>query len=322
MNDVEFRGARLAFLADGQISVELLGELRAVVTRLLAFGNLPPMYSPTGRWDEDAEEEVFGDWGEARLIGGGQLAALMHQAGTARSFGRLGELYLRRHLINRLERTHATNLFGRLRTLLGDETTLFAVLIPSTHDQDVVWTQVGDGAPAVAYGGGEDQLLSLAWGLGEFETVRFREDARKLSHVLERDELIRFVTGLIAAGEGGLTLAQIVATIVTRFDLQPAHTENLGEEAEAVASADDVVEEVSAAQLAVAVLAELSARQVEILAAQLQHESVRTIAETVHASVGTVSSEQQRSAAVLSRLSDPDHDSRSALLNALRDLLF
>jgi hypothetical protein len=322
MNDVAFRDARLAFLRDGQVGVELLGELRAVVTRLVVFGNLPPMYSPTGKWDEDAQEEVFADWAQARLIGGGQLAALMHQTGTAKSFGRLAELYLRRHLINRLDRTHATNLFGRLRTLLAQETTIFAVLIASAREQDVVWTLAGEGAPDTVYAAGEDRLLSLAWALGEFQTVRFREDAKKLSHVLEHDELTRFVSALIAAAEGGLTLAQIVRTIVARFDLEPAQLEDLGEEAEEVAADGDVVEAVTAAQLAAGVLAELTARQVDILAAQLQHEPVRAIAETIHVSVGTVSSEQQRIAAILSRVSDPDHDGRAALLNALRDLLF
>jgi hypothetical protein len=322
MNDVAFRDARLAFLREGRVSVELLSELRAVVTRLVVFGNLPPMYSPTGKWDEDAQEEVFADWADARLVGAGQLAALMHQTGTAKSFGRLAELYLRRHLINRLDRTHATNLFGRLRTVLVEEAAVFTVLIVSAREQDVVWTLSGDGAPQVAYAAGEDRLLSLAWSLGEFETVRFREDAKKLSHVLERDELIRFVAGLIAAAAGGLTLAQIVRTIVVRFDLEPAQIEDLGREAEEVVVADNVVAEVSAAQLAAGVLGELTARQVDILTGQLQHESVRAIAETVHVSVGTVSTEQQRIAAVLSRVSDPDHDSRRALLNALRDLLF
>ena len=322
MNDNEFRGARRTFLGEGRVTFELLTELRAVVHRLVVFGNLPPMYSPTGKWDEDAQEEIFAEWTEARLIGTGQLAALMHQTGTANSFARLAELYLRRHLINRVDRNHATNLFGRLRTLLAEETDIFMILVPSGREQDVVWTLVGENAAEAPYNDGDDRLLSLAWGLGEFETVRFREDARKLSHVLERDELIRFVTGLMEAARGGLTLTQIVPVIVLRFDLEPVQSESLGEEAHEVAAPDDVIEDVAAQQLAVAALAELSTRQADILRLQLGNASVRDIADEIHASIGTVSAEQRRIGAVLSRLSDPDRESRGLLLNALRDLLF
>ena len=322
VNDSEFRDSRRTFLSEGRVTNELLSELRGVVNRLVLFGNLPPMYSPTGKWDEDAQEEVFADWIEARLVGTGQLAAMMHQTGSVNSFARLAELYLRRHLINRLDRNHATNLFGRLRTLLAEATDTFKVLVPSSREQDVVWTLNSEHAASGPYENGDDRLLSLAWGLGDFETVRFREDARKLSHVLERDELIRFVSGLMESAQGGLTLAQIVSVIVRRFDLEPAQIEGLGDDAHEVAAVSDVVEDVAAGQFAAAALAELTARQVEILRAQLGDQSVRAIAEELRISVGTVAAEQKRIAAVLSRLSDPDRESRTLLLNALRDLLF
>jgi hypothetical protein len=321
VTDSDFRQARLAFLADGRVSEPLVILLRSVVRRMVAFGSLPPMYSPTGKWDEDAEDEVFADWVAARLVGTGQLAALMHQAGTARSFVRLAELYLRRHLINRLERSHATNLFGRLRALLPEEEDLFRVVAASEREQDVVWGLASQEAVRL-WGGSEERLMSLAWALGEFETVRYREDARKLSPVLERDELLRFVTGLMEAAAAGLTLAQIVRVIVRRFDLEPATIEGLGDEATAIPAADNVIEQVEAAQLSVAALAELSGREVDVLRCQLLGLSVRDIAEQLGLSTGTVSNEQRVIGSVLSRLSDPDGQSRMELLNALRDLLF
>lgn len=325
MTDTEFRESRTLFLAEGRVTEELLLALRGIVGRLVAFGNLPPMYSPTGSWDEDAEEEVFAGWIESRLVGTGQLAALLQQTGTERSFVRLGELYLRRHLINRLERTHATNLFDRLRALLAEDSRTFEVLVPSTREQDVVWTLGAGGGRAesgAVFEGGEDRLLSLAWGLGEFETVRFRDDARKLSHVLERDELIRFVVGLMQAAGAGLTLAQLVRVIARRFDLDPVTVESIGQEAAEVPGSDDVIEAVAAQQIAVAALAELTSRQVDVLSGQLQEHSVREIAGELSVSVGTVAAEQRAIATVLSRLSDPDGDSRRELLNALGDLLF
>jgi DNA-binding NarL/FixJ family response regulator len=140
--------------------------------------------------------------------------------------------------------------------------------------------------------------------------------------VLERDELLRFVTGLMAAAGTGLTLAQIVRVLVRRFDLEPIATEALEDEALEVPATDDIVEKVNAVQLATAALAELTRRQVDVLRGQLDGCSVRDIAQRLGISTGTVAAEQQTISSVLSRLSDPDGDSRAQLLNALRDSLF
>ena len=140
--------------------------------------------------------------------------------------------------------------------------------------------------------------------------------------MLERDELLRFVTGLIAAAGHGLTLSQIVRALVRRFDLEPSTEETLGETALQVPSSQDVVEDVHAARVARAVLAELTRRQSEVLRDQLRDLPVREIATSLGVSVGTVSNEQAAIRVVLARMSDPDGESRARLLNALRDLLF
>jgi DNA-directed RNA polymerase specialized sigma24 family protein len=320
MTDIEFRRARIAFLQQGEISQELVALLRRVVRRLVLFGGLPPMYSPTGRWDSDSEDDTFGDWVAVRLLGTGQLAALLHRCSTPASFSRLAETYLRRHLINGLMRSYATNLYGRVRELLREDPA-FVVLVESEREQDVVW-RLDEGDRVVPWQGDENHLIALAWGMGEFETIRYRENARKLSPVLERDELLRFVAGLMAAANHGLTLSQIVRVLVRRFDLEPIIEESADEAALEHPSSQDVVEDVHAAQLARAALAELTQRQTAVLREWLRNLSVRDIAVSLHLSVGTVSSEQAAISVVLSRLSDPDGESRASLLNALRDLLF
>ncbi len=321
MTDAEFRQARLKFLRQGDPPRELLVLLRHVVRRLVRFGGLPPMYSPSGRWDAEgeAEDEVFADWLTARLVTG-QLAALMHQSGNVAAFSRAAEVYLRRHLINRLERNYASNLYGRLRELLR-EAEEFGVLIASRREQDAVWklAEQGDIGP---WQESEDRLLALAWGLGEFETIRYREDAKKLSPVLERDELHRFVAGLLDVAGAGLTLTQLVRVLVLRFDLEAATVDALEGEAEDIPTAQDVVDDVNAGQLALAVLAELTDRQADVLREWLRRLPVREVAAALQISSGTVSSEQSSIGAILSRVSDPDGDSRAKLLNALRDLLF
>lgn len=320
MTDSEYRTARIAFLREGEISPDLVALLRRVTRRLVLFGGLPPMYAPSGRWDSDSEDDVFSDWLTDRLLGKGQLAALLHRCSTPAGLSRLAETYLRRHLINRMERSYAANLYARVREMLHGEPT-FQVLVSSGREQDVVW-RLDAKADATPWQDEEDLLVAHAWGMGEFETIRYREDAKKLSPVLEHDELLRFVSGLMSAADRGLTLGQIVRALVRRFDLELATEESDDQVAAAIAADHDIVDDVEAGELARAALAELTERQATVLRGQLQNWSVREIALAMHLSVGTVSNEQAAIRKVLSRLSDPDGESRASLLNALGDLLF
>lgn len=314
MTDERYDEIRQAFLARGEFDPELLRLLRRAVSRLVRFSGLPPIYSPTGQWDDEAERDVVGDWIAARLLGTGQLAALLQQAATPGSFLRLGELYLRRHLINRLARSQAKNLHARVSDMLSDD----SIFEPASADGH--WQLVGQ--PAQPWQGTDKELLAAAWRLGQFEVVRFRDDAKKLSHVLEADDLRRFVAGLLQQTGCALTLTQVVRALVLRFDLEPAGFEPLEDHEEVLLAQVDIVDDVSAGRAARAVVAELTQRQVAILRCQLRDLNVRETATEVGVAIGTVSANQKVNAEVLSRLSDEEGASRGALLNALHDLLF
>jgi hypothetical protein len=178
------------------------------------------------------------------------------------------------------------------------------------------------GQAAEPWQGTDKELLAAAWRLGHFEVVRFRDDAKKLSHVLEADDLRRFVAGLLQETGCALTLAQVVRALVLRFDLEPAGFEPLEDHEEVLPAQVDIVDDVSAGRAARAVVAELTQRQVAILRCQLRDLNVRETATEVGVAIGTVSADQKVNAEVLSRLSDEEGASRGALLNALRDLLF
>lgn len=322
MTSSEYEDARRAFLGTGELDPSLLVLLQRTVARLIRYGGLPPHYSPTRHWDHDAEQEVLADWLAARLIGTGQLTAILHEAATPGSFMRIGELFLRRHLIGRLERSQATNLFARVRQLLEDDPELI-VLVPATRDQDAgwglaEWRHVG----RPHWSGADRDLASAAWGLGEFTTIQYRNDARKLSPLLEHDELRRFVTGLLAALDATLTPADLTRALVLRFDLGSVVVDELDDEAATVPARDDVVGQVAAAELAVAVLAELTRRQVDVLRGWLANQPVREIASELRVAAGTVHSDQRAITATLRRVCDPDGASHAALLNGLRDALF
>lgn len=322
MTSAEYTAARRAFLESGRLDPELLVLLQRTVARLVRYGGLPPHYSPTRHWDREAEQEVLADWLAARLVGTGQLTAVLHEAATPGSFMRVGELFLRRHLISRLERSQATNLYARVRQLLDEDPEL-VVLAYAARDQDVGWgLVVWRPAGRPHWAGTDRELASAAWGLGDFTTIRYRDDARKLSPLLEQSELRRFVIGLLTVVDAILTPAQIARALVLRFDLGPVVVEALDDEAAAVLAAVDVVDQVAAGDLAVAVLAELTRRQVDVLRGWLADQSVRDIASELRVAVGTVHSDQRAITTTLRRVSDSDGASHGALLNALRDVLF
>jgi len=318
LDEDTYRRSRRAFLATGDMDAALLRLLTRAVARLVRFGGLPPLYSPTGQWDHEAERDVLGDWFAARLAGG-QLRAMLSEAATPQAFVAIGEKFLRNHLINRLQRTQAGNLYRRIRRLLeaGD----YDKLYPASRPQDTAWGPRGADWPP--WTGNDDELAAHAWGLGEFHIAPFRDDAKKRSHLLEAPELRRFVDGLLDATGCALTPNDALRALKRRFRLEEAaDVSSLEEQEVEIASPVSVVDEAVAAIVARAALTELTRRQVDVLHATLARQTVREIADDLRISVGTVASEQKEITEVVNRLSDPDGDSQTHLLNALRDRLF
>jgi DNA-binding CsgD family transcriptional regulator len=323
MSEEQYRRARLAFIRSGGRDVDgaLLALLRRVAVRFVRHGGLPPVYSPNGRWDADAEEEILADWMAARLVKG-QLKAILDEAATPQSFARLAEACLRKHAINRREPSQTANLFNRLRKMLPVDDHLVQMQ-DAVRDQDKAWGLRSWDEVRVIWTGDERDLASAAWGLGEFATVAYQAGAKRLSHLLEADELTRFVHELLAAVGLPLTLAQIVRALERRFSLEPVVLEDLGDEANDLeAQQPSVSDEVAARQAALAAIGELTPRQVEVLRTQLGNASTRDISAELGVSVGTVSSEQKKISTVLRRISDSEDAGRVVLLNVLREMLF
>lgn len=286
-----------------------------------AEGGLHPVFSPTGQWDKESEDELLGDWMASRLANG-QLKALLEEAATSSAFARLAEAALRRHAISRRERSQAANLFDRLRAMLPEDEQL-ALMHDAARDQDTAWGLRSWDEVRPVWTGDDKALASAAWSLGHFDTITFKADAKKLSHLLEVDELRRFVHGLLEAVRASLTLTQIVRALELRFDLGPVALVELDERTEVAPPGELPVEdEATARRAAIAVLAELTPRQGGVLRLQLGRTPMRDIAAELGVSLGTVSSEWGKVTTVMRRISDAEDAHHAALLNVLRDVLF
>jgi DNA-binding CsgD family transcriptional regulator len=315
VNDARLTELR-RLLRAGRLEQDLVDELRAVVSRLVRLRLLPPSYSPYGLWDDEAVDEIFQSWYERRLLGRG-LQLLLDRAASAGAFRRLAEQSLRQHLLNERARSQAQNLYWRLVRLLEDDDE-FRLVRSAERVQDRWW---GLGADSAEWSGDERAHVAAAWALGDFTIIRYRADAKKLSPLLDADELKRFVVGLLGRAQAALTPTLLMRALEQRFDLGTVDVETIDDAAEAVAATGDVAAEVALRDAARAVVAELAPRQLEVLRRTIGDESVDAIGEALGCSVGTVVNERRRVGAVIARMSEDDEE-REALLKFIADLLY
>jgi hypothetical protein len=293
----------------------LVDELKGVVARLVRLRLLPPSYAPYGQWDDEAVEDVFGDWYEKRLLGRGHLQLLLDRARTVGGFRRLAEQSVRQHLLNQRARSQAQNLYWRVIELLNDDD--FELVRDAARAQDKWWRLKGS---AVAEWGEDDQrLVAHAWALGDFSIIRYRADAKKLSPLLDAEELKRFVVGLLDKVQAALTPTLIMRALEQRFDLGAVSEEELTEAVAPPVAAPDVPSDLALEDAARSVIAELTPRQIEVLR-RSDGETVDQMAQALGCSTGTIHNEQRRIGALISRMSEEDE--REKLLKIVSDRLY
>lgn len=310
MTEAEYRNARAHVLAGGDPPRELIEDCRRSVRLLIRTAGLPAHYSPVGVWSDEAVDEVFADWVARRLVERGQLLAMLQRAPALSVFRRMSETSVRQHLIDGLKRSQAANLYDRVARLLADDKRFSA----SGSGGGRLWRVAG--GPADPFGGDDRELLAVAWSLGEFEVIRYDIAARKLSPLLEADELERFVAGLLTAGT--MTTATIMHAIRLRFAIEDPVADEELDSAGRTASGADPQEEVIIGELVTATLAELTSRQAQVLIGIHNEVPGRELAVQLGCSTGTISFERGRIAAVLARLGTD----APKVLNRLLDALF
>ena len=315
MTDARLRELRRAVRA-GAMPEDLVAELRAVAHDLARRTLLPPSLAPYGVWDQDAADDLFGDWYASRLLGRGHALALLDRARTAAGFRRLAERSLRQHLLNARDRSQAQNLYERTVALLR-ESPRFEVVRAASRSQDE-WFGLA-GADVAPWHGPERELVAAAWALGDFTVIRYRASAAKLSPVLDAEALERFVGGLMARTSAALTPRLLMDALSARFDLAPPRVQSL-EEGTAPTSGERLDVEVVLRDTARALVAGLTERQREVLR-RSGDETVAVLAAVLGCSPATIVNEQRRVGEAVTRMSE-DQRERGALLNITRDLVY
>jgi hypothetical protein len=294
MTPEEYMRARAEVLAGAEPPQALVDECLRAARLMIKTSGLPAHYSPLGVWSEEAIEEAFANFTADRLLGRGQLLAMLQRAPALAVFKRMVETSLRQDLIDRLERSQSANLYARVNQLLAEGERYSS----TGSGPGRLWQPRG--LKVAPFAGDDRALAALAWSLGEFAVIRFKPDAKKLSPLLDSDELTRFLDGLLSAH--AMDIATVCRALKLRFSLDdPVQAEPLAEDITADAIGADPQQLVIQREMATAVLAELTERQVQILLGDDQGERTREIALRLECSTGTISHERGRIAEVLAR---------------------
>jgi hypothetical protein len=313
MNEYDFHEIRTRYARSQEID-----------PRLVRWGGLPSSYAPYGVWNADAEEDVFQSWMTDSLIGRGNLQALLDISDDAGSFRRLAERSLRQYLLDARTRSQSQNLYQRAAEILESDAE-FHRFREATKRQDVgwglaAWQQSPPASRCAEFARDERQLLAHAWSLGDFEIIRYKADARKLSPLLSTSELKRFIGGLFEASNALLTLSRIMRALELRFDLAEVNEVPLDLVAEP-AFEDQQASELILEETGYAILAEMTSRQADVLLGTVEENTIDELSERLECSVGTIVNEQRRIGAIIDRHSS-DASERALLMNKIADLLY
>jgi DNA-binding CsgD family transcriptional regulator len=318
VTDREYEMARRRLLSNLSGPEGLLKEAEEVVRRLARTNAFPRSFSPFAEWTDEAASEVFQAWAERRLIARGDLRSIVARAGELWVFRKLCESSLRQFLLNQRASNQAQNIYGRVQQVFETDGA-FHCFVEASRKKDRWWGLVGWEEPQ-PFDENERLLRSAAWSVGSLSVIRYRADAEKLSPVLDRDELRRFVIGVFETVEALLTVAHFVTALRGRLDLDPAPVLTYRDDTEQSIKRGPA-EQLALKEAAVLAIASFTGRQARVLMATGEDLPVAEIAKREDCSAGTVVGDRQRAGEIVRSLSGDEVDERE-LLKMVLDLLY
>jgi hypothetical protein len=316
MSDVDLVRWRRA-LRHGELPSDLVALLHDAARRMSRRRVLPPSFSPYGHWNDEAADELFAAWYSDRLLGTGQLLALLDHASSVAGLRALAQRSLRQHVLNAADRSQARNLFGRVVASLRDSPSFQLVSAAARPAQ--AWYAAAACADVPLWSGPERLLVAHGWAVGDIAIIRYRAGAAKLSPLLDAAELERFILELMQRVQAALTPTLIMSVLAARLDLGAPEVGDLDDAPELVDAGRGPDVDAGLKETARSILTGFTDRQREVLARS--EDPVASIAAALHCSVGTVVNERRRIAAAVARLTE-DETEAGLVLNIVADLLY
>lgn len=198
----------------------LLIDMIATTVRLTASSYPPLEYSPSGTWDSAAIDDLTQDWVMARLLERGDLGLLVHVARSLPALQALLKRSLRQHMINRRQRTSATNLYSRMTKLLRKDPAFTCASSPSGGTGQS-WSLADQPAQVEASHDVVARLIKAAHSRSDadLEVVKYGPYSLKSSPVLREPALRGFLIYLLTEAGGLIQTDDLFQVIRHRFNL-------------------------------------------------------------------------------------------------------
>lgn len=197
-----------------------LAELLARVVRATAAVYPAGQYSDSPNWTTEALEDLLHDWISERLVGRGDLAAIMAMAGTMGVLRASLTTSFSQFLINRRRRSSASNLFKRVERMLEDHRDFAPVgRAPKAADQEWTLASLARDVRSSPLSLGALVAIGFERTDQDLEVIRYGPASLKSSPILRQPQLKRMLIYILERASGSLSLARIADVLNRRFNL-------------------------------------------------------------------------------------------------------
>lgn len=309
LTDEEFARAATAVRA-GEVTPSLYGFISRLVAAQLRSGFVAPTLSRSGAWSDEEIADATHDWLADKLVPGALLLAF-DRTSTPQTLARYLERALRNWLRDKGRSRAWPRILLRARQILEQEHERFAPFDEQASWMERRWGLAGWAEPATV--DDEKQVIRAVSSAPRVEIVRESGKSGRAAAILSTPDLERLLEHVLEAVGGTITLAQLDRAFRHRFAWAfEAPALELDEAAEEETPSEEIVVEALARETAIAILADLTERQLEMLRERAEGATLEQLAELHGCSRGTADNELKRGSATIRRyLADDDLQERT-----------
>lgn len=309
LTDEEFAQAATAVRA-GEVTPALYGFISRLVAAQLRSGFVSPTLSRSGSWSEEEIADATHDWLADKLLPGALLLAF-DRTSTPQALARYLERALRNWLRDKARSRAWPRILLRARQILEQDHERFAPFDEQTNWMERRWGLADWTEPETIED--ENQVMRAVYSAPGVELVRESGKSGRAATILSTSDLERLLEHVLESVGGTITLAQLDRAFRHRFAWAfEAPAVDLDKAAGAETPSDEAVSEALARETAIAILADLTERQLEMLRERAEGATLDQLAETHGCSRGTADNELKRGSATIRRyLADDDLQERT-----------
>lgn len=309
LTDEEFARAAAA-VRTGEVTPALYRFISRLVAAQLRSGVVSPTLSRSGAWSDDEIADATHDWLAEKLLPGALLLAF-DRTSTPPALARYLERALRNWLRDKARSRAWPRILLRARQILEQEHERFAPFEEQANWMARRWGLAGWTEPETI--DDENQVIRAVYSAPNLEIVRESGETGRAAAVLSSSDLERLLEHVLETVGGTITLAHLDRAFRHRFAWAfEAPAVELDEAAEEETPSEEIASEALARETALAILTDLTERQLEMLRERAEGATLEQLAESHGCSRGTADNELKRGASTIRRyLADDDLQERT-----------